>query len=139
VRRSFDPSQVAPLLAQAIDRARQAARLRMEGPEEPAGPLRRFLAAGPDWELDGQRVAIYGAGSLGRRCRSQLATRADVVAFVDSDQTRDGTSVDGLPVVSPERLDDLDPDVVIVASMYWPQILNRLNDCGWDDERVRVF
>ncbi len=139
VRRSFDASLVAPLLVQAIERARHAASLRLEGPEEPAGPLRRFLAAGPDWELDGRRVAIYGAGSLGRRCRTQLAPRAHIVAFVDSDRTRDGTSVDGLPVVSPERLDDLDPDVVIVASMYWPQILNRLNDCGWDADRVRVF
>jgi glycosyltransferase involved in cell wall biosynthesis len=139
VRRSFDPGRVAPLLAQAIERARHAARARMDGPEEPAGPLRRFLAAESDWALDGRRVAIYGAGSLGRRCRTQIAPRADVVAFVDSDRSKDGTSVEGLPVVSPERLDDFGLDMVIVASMYWPQILNRLNECGWDDDRVRVF
>jgi FlaA1/EpsC-like NDP-sugar epimerase len=139
VRRSFGPHQVAPMLAEAIARARQATRARMEGPEEPAGPLRRFLAAESDWALDGHRVAIYGAGSLGRRCRIQIAPRADVIAFIDSDRSKDGTCVEGLPVVSPERLDDLALDMVIVASMYWPQILNRLNECGWDDDRVRVF
>jgi hypothetical protein len=139
VRLSFDPRQVAPMLSRAIEDARQAARARVEGPEEPAGPLRRFLAAESEWALDGRRVAIYGAGSLGRRCRREIERRADVIAFVDSDRTKDGTTVEGVPVVSPERLDNLGPDMVIVASMYWPQILNCLNECGWDDDRVRVF
>lgn len=139
VRQSFDPRRVPALLAAAIDRAGEAARVRMATPEVPTGPQRRFLASEDESTLDGRRVAIYGAGSLGRRCHARMVPRADVVAFVDSDRGKEGTAVEGLPVVPPERLDDLAVDVVVVASMYWPQILNRLDGCGWSGPRVRVF
>lgn len=139
VRQSFDPAHLPTLLARAIDGAREAARARRQAPEEPSGPVRRFLAAEPNWALDGRRVAIYGAGSLGRTCHTQIAPRADIVAFVDSDRGKDGNDLDGVPIVSPERLRDLDVDLVVVASMYWPQILNHLDGHGWAGDRVKVF
>jgi hypothetical protein len=139
VREAFNPDRVPELLAVAIERARVRARQRVSRPEPPAGPLRRFLSKSDDWPLDGRRVAIYGAGSLGRECRTHLTSGANVIAFVDSDRAKDGTHVEGVPVVCPDRLPDVDVDLVVVASMYWPQILTQLETRGWDGTRVRVF
>jgi hypothetical protein len=139
VQESFGPERLPVLLSQAIERARDAARVRQERNEEQAGPLRRFLAAESDWALQGRRIAIYGAGSLGRTCHARLGEECDVVAFVDSDKSKDGTHVEGVAVIAPARLRDADVDLVVVASMYWPQILNHLDEHGWDADRVRVF
>ncbi len=138
VSNDFNPGNLPSMLGAAIADARAAARARMAQAEEVVGPVRRFLASG-EWDIDGQRVAIYGTGSLGQRCRSRIGGSSDVVAFVDSDQRKNGLQVDGLPVVSPNRLSELDVDLVVVASMYWPQILNNLRNAGWNDARVRVF
>lgn len=139
VRDAFNPSRVPDLLAGAIERARLRARERMTRPEPPAGPLRRFLSESDDWPLGGRRVAIYGAGSLGRACRTHINSSANVITFVDSDPAKDGTQVEGVPVIYPERLPDVDVDLVVVASMYWPQILTHLETRGWTGTRVRVF
>jgi glycosyltransferase involved in cell wall biosynthesis len=140
IRAGFDADDMPRQLACALERARETSRQRGPRLEEPT-LVRSFLGRAPadSWGLERRRVAIYGAGAAGRQCRAHLASSAHVIAFIDSDRRKDGTAIDDLPIVSPERLGDLNVDVVVVASIHWPQILNQLDKCGWDGARVRVF
>lgn len=140
IKAGFNADDMPRLLAGAIERARETARQSGPRPEEPA-LVCSFLGRAPAdvWRLGSRRVAIYGAGSAGRQCLAHLFSTTKVIAFIDSDRRKHGTDIEGLPIVSPERLDDLDVDVVVVASMYWPQILNQLDELGWQGARVRVF
>jgi hypothetical protein len=131
--------QLTCALGEAIERARERAAARVRSGSEREHPPRRFLAAAPEAVLDGRRIAIFGAGSLGRRCQDAIRGRSEVVAFVDNDRTKHGTSIEGLPVVGIDGLERLDVDLVMVASMYWAPILNQLGDAGWLGPRVRVF
>ena len=60
-----------------------------------------------------RRVAVWGAGRTGRRWVRWLSEQGHaVVAVIDPFQ---GTSRQGVPVVSPNRLAELDVDAVLVA------------------------
>ena len=136
----FHPARLTSALAEAIDRARTRSRHRVEQSNAAAvQPSTAGTAEGDDWRLDGRRVAIYGAGGLGRRCRAAIGGQAHVVGFIDSSPAMHGTVVDGLPVVGPDHIGSLGTELVLVASMYWAQILDRLRQAGWTGERVRVF
>ena len=54
--------------------------------------------------------------------------------FVDNDRRRWDTVVDGIPVVGPQRLADLDFDLIIVASRaHGRQIAEQLDALGLTD------
>ena len=63
----------------------------------------------------GDRVLIYGAGSVGRQLAIALEHSADlrVVGFLDDDVSLHGHVLNGLPIYSPDDLQDLVPTVGI--------------------------
>ena len=68
------------------------------------------------------RIAIWGAGTLGRYITQQCQTIMQVVYFVDNDAEKFGTYVDELPVINIDELkrvyeDQLDGVVLGVFSM----------------------
>lgn len=68
-------------------------------------------------KLVGKReLCIFGAGVVGRMLERLITTRSNfhIVAFVDEDNGKIGTRIDGIPVIS---LDDkFQADAIIVAS-----------------------
>ncbi len=47
-------------------------------------------------------IVLYGAGNLGRRTQRLLAGRGfEVAAFIDNDWARWGTTLEGVPIMSP--------------------------------------
>lgn len=86
---------------------------------------RRFLATLraridarlPAWLAAGSRVALYGAG-YHTECLLQhtALARARLVALVDGNPAKQGGRLFGLPVVAPEALRTLRPDVVVISS-----------------------
>jgi SAM-dependent methyltransferase len=75
-------------------------------------------------------LTIWGAGAAGRRLRAVLPI--PVLAFVDSDPSRSGTVIDGVPVTAPASLVEAssgDP-FVVVASLYAAQISEALAGMG---------
>ena len=64
------------------------------------------------------RIAVFGAGSGGRRAlRSLRARGGDVACITDNDRARLGATIDGVPVVDPASLPERGIDIVAVASL----------------------
>ncbi|MCG8589825.1 MAG: glycosyltransferase family 2 protein [Proteobacteria bacterium] len=71
-----------------------------------------------DWRQRGLRVVVHGAGEVMENgFRLTPLDRAPVVAVVEPVPWLQGQRVFGLPVVAPEELPSLEPDVVLVASL----------------------
>jgi len=68
-------------------------------------------------KLIGKReLCIFGAGMVGRMLERLITTRSNfhIVAFLDEDEKKIGTKIDGIPVISLE--DKFQADAIIVAS-----------------------
>lgn len=88
------------------------------------------------------KVIIFGCGPTGLRTYEDLKMDAQIVAFLDNDEQKDGTIIDGVCVYKPHEklLMDLDYDYIIIASVYgkW-QIKEQLYRMGIADEKIRLY
>lgn len=86
-------------------------------------------------------AVIFGAGEAGRRALALLQgdPSASVIAFADNNPDRQGRSFERLPVIAPDALVVNKPDVVVVASQAWADIVPQLRRLGIPRERIRLF
>jgi hypothetical protein len=79
------------------------------------------------------QVAIFGAGSGGRRALDALRLRGATIACVtDNDATRHGTMIEGVPIVPPASLPAQAIDLIAVASLPGrAAIFAQLEDLGY--------
>lgn len=64
-----------------------------------------------------KNVIIWGVGQGGRMVANLLHADITVRAFSDSDETKWGGSLDGIPVVPPESIPNLEPDAVFISML----------------------
>jgi FkbM family methyltransferase len=70
---------------------------------EPAGDAERRASGSFDRLSGGREIVLMGAGGLGRRTLAGLRRHGvEPLAFADNDVERQGASLDGLPILSPE-------------------------------------
>lgn len=80
------------------------------------------------------RFAIFGTGDAGRQAFAMLQSRGGVVdCFADNDRSRQGLTLDGLPIVEPSQLRARTIDVVAVTSVSGRQaIYAQLEQMGFE-------
>ncbi|MFT3829173.1 MAG: class I SAM-dependent methyltransferase [Opitutaceae bacterium] len=97
---------------------------------DPAGPgLVQRLRGIVD---DGRPIFVWGAGGAGRTFLGQRPqVRALVSAFVDSSSAKQGTVLDGLPIVSPAEWSRRSPrPYILVTSQFAAEIIEDLERRG---------
>jgi hypothetical protein len=125
-------------------RAAQRYTRSLEKAEDIAQPVRRSRTAA--WHAllhllaqasrgpAGRPILIWGSGAAGRNLLALLRGAAvDVDGFIDSHPAKIGSRVEALPVVGPDALHTRTPrrPYVLIASMYADQIMDQLNEQGW--------
>ena len=65
------------------------------------------------------KIILFGSGQGGQMAARWLPADKTLLAFADSDPGKQGTRPDGIPVIAPEDIPDLAPDLV------WITVLNR--------------
>jgi lipopolysaccharide cholinephosphotransferase len=73
-----------------------------------------------------QKIVIFGAGNAGSAAFKNLLDEFQILAFCDNDPQKIGTRVENIPVVSPEELQSIAFDCVMIASEYAEQIRHQL-------------
>lgn len=82
-------------------------------------------------------AVFFGASTAGQAYLENSRDTYTVVAFVDRDPAKQGTSHAGVPVLAPEALAELDFDVVVITSSYITSIRETLRaDFGLSDEQI---
>jgi hypothetical protein len=88
-----------------------------------------------------QTVIVFGAGEAGRRALNCLHREPawEVVAFADNSTQRQGSIVEGLPVVAPATLRTSNVDRIVIASQAFAQILPQLRALGIATSRIDIY
>ncbi|MCI8378540.1 MAG: hypothetical protein HFH72_08465 [Lachnospiraceae bacterium] len=73
-------------------------------------------------------VSIWGTGSAGRRIYAYLKIRTEIVCFYDSDESKIGTLIEGVPVKKWEPADS--SSFIVIASSYYKEIIPLLVEEG---------
>lgn len=74
-------------------------------------------------------VYIWGVSSFFRQCKDVFRD-VKIRAFIDNDRNKNGSSLDGVPVISPESLEDMPVKPIFICSLFkheiYAQILSEL-------------
>ena len=63
-----------------------------------------------------RKVIIFGTGGVGKTSKDYLiAAKEDVMAFADNDPEKQGTEVEGIPVISPDEIRKYEYDYVVLG------------------------
>lgn len=81
-----------------------------------------------------RKIAIWGAGAL---CKNYMANRScyAVEVIIDNDKNKDGTQIDRIPVIHPERVEDWKQYFIVIISNYENEITEQLNGYGLEEGR----
>lgn len=63
------------------------------------------------------RTAIFGAGQAGRMVSKWLPASNELICYIDNNKDKQGSSTDGVPVVSPEEALAMEPDRIWIATL----------------------
>lgn len=90
-----------------------------------------------------RRVVIFGAGKLGGEIyenimKSSISDMYEVVAFCDNDISKWGTRMLGCKIVSPDELEGINADYVIISTIYVNEIKKELCKRPFYDDRVYI-
>lgn len=91
-----------------------------------------------------KKAVIFGASAGGRNVYKHLAKnhpgQYQVIAFVDNDQSKHGTSIFGLPVKSPAEINELHPETIFIGSCYVDEIGKQLTgDLGIPATKIEIL
>jgi hypothetical protein len=64
----------------------------------------------------GSSIAIWGSGFRGRKLYYQIRYKYNVVCFID--QNHQGEKLDGIPIIHPEKIKDIDLRIIIAIEKY---------------------
>ena len=62
-----------------------------------------------------KKIVVFGAGIRGKRYVSNPYIKSDVIAFVDNNENLWGTYYQGIPILSPSQLKDLQYDYIVIS------------------------
>lgn len=76
-----------------------------------------------------RKTVLFGAGRIGRLAWELLRSRGvEIACFLDSDPSKNGTRIEGVPVLLPEELfDDADRTDILITSVALREMVVRLH------------
>lgn len=73
----------------------------------------------------GEKIAIWGTGSLARKIYARYCDKVDVVCFFDSDESKVGQTIGNVKV---RKWNEDCEYKIVIASTHWREIVARLNE-----------
>ena len=100
---------------------------------------RRVTEALEDWRQRGLRVAVYGAGIHTAQLATLVNLSSNACCILDGDPNKQGQVYLGLPVLTPQKLDDGDIDAVLISSnRFIDEIKRTVLEWGGDKVELRT-
>ncbi len=84
------------------------------------------------------KIAIFGASLAGERAFRHAGSDEQIVAFIDNDPSKHETVHCGIEVKAPSALQNLECDVVRIASDRSREIYGQLVAAGWPENRIEI-
>ena len=81
---------------------------------------------------------LFGTGDYYQRFRHWFIGK-NVLAILDNDKKKQGTTLDGHPVIPPEKVTKFSFDAVIILSFYVTEMKKQLVDLGVTEDKIYHF
>lgn len=85
-----------------------------------------------------EKAVVYGFGHNFFALKDEIMKNYSVVSIVDVEADKYG-SFNGIEVTSPNRISNMDYDVVLVTPSDWPIIVENLVSYGIDRKKIRIL
>ncbi len=76
-----------------------------------------------------KKIAVFGAGVRGERVYRELTAYGkgnEVICFVDNDKIKQGSYIEGKPVISVGQIQEAKPEIIIVNSVWEKEIIEQM-------------
>ena len=84
-----------------------------------------------------KNYVIFGTGAGASKVFSFWKSRNyDIVAFVDNNKSKQGTLIFGVPIITPEELEEIDVYKIAIGSQYSTEIEKQLLDLGITKDKI---
>lgn len=77
------------------------------------------------------RFIIFGAGTFGKAFLEEFKDELNIVSFVDSNKTKQGTFIQELPVHSPNILNPSEEEIILVSTGWTADVFSFLQKKGY--------
>lgn len=82
------------------------------------------------------KILLFGASEAGKKSLNNLSSKVDVIGFLDNDIKKWNNKLNHKIVYSPDDLNKLDYDFIVITSMYVAQIYEQLSNLKIDPEKI---
>lgn len=89
-------------------------------------------------QIDRKKYVLFGTGDYYNRFSHWFADK-NVLAILDNDEKKQGTLLDGHPVVSPKDITKYDYDAIVILSFYISEMKKQLLEFGVDEAKIFHF
>lgn len=79
-----------------------------------------------------QEIMIFGASNMGKSAYYALKSKYKVLYFTDNNKELWQKRFDGIEIIPPYRLKELSNNEIIIASIYYKEIINQIFEYGFD-------
>jgi FlaA1/EpsC-like NDP-sugar epimerase len=85
------------------------------------------------------RLIVWGTGQLTMKLLAETALRkADVVAFVDSNQINQGKSLRGIRVIAPDEIYQYSEPILISSTLHQESIVHQIKQMGINNPLIML-
>ena len=84
-------------------------------------------------------IVLFGASNLGKATFILLKNSYNIVWFCDNDPEKWGKSIEGIKIIPPSKLRDIDNVDIVISSIYYEEIAKQLNSMGINNFKVFNF
>jgi len=88
----------------------------------------------------GECVIVYGAGTRGRLFLDICNNKVEIIAFCDTDEAKQGTLLNGFPIISMlEMKGKYEDRSIVISPMDYKEILADLLKMGFTEDRIHIL
>lgn len=87
-----------------------------------------------------KNIVIFGTGLYYHNRKDNACLKKyNTIAFLDNDVQKQGTILDGIPILEPREIIKLKYDYIVIMSIYYDQMFGQLVSLGVDKNKIGSF
>lgn len=82
------------------------------------------------------RIVIFGTGKLYKEFKKKVNSKDKIIAFLDNDKEKWGKKLDGIYIYSPQHINRLSYDEIVLVSQYAVNMKKQLIELGCCEKKI---
>ena len=84
------------------------------------------------------KVIIFGTGKIYSDYQ-EILEASDIVAFVDNDIRKQGKYINGIEIIAPSKIENLEYEYIVIATVYYKEVYNQLKSLRISERKILSY